>query len=284
MVSRTIARRARRGIIIRLVLKAGLVVTSVVLLLAAFLFPQSDLWQTVVSSSAAARDAALQYAGLDLGKSRGDGKGNAEARVAASTELDRLRQTNGFAPSELRCLALAVYYESGREAREAQIGVAQVALNRAAAAKMPKLLCRVVYNGLGTPGACLFDTTCRNVGATPRQDDVLSQSIAVAVEVAAGQARIEELNVATHFQETRNPQPWSRGLFRITSIGKLSFLSTEQPPNAADPAPDPNAPAPERAARSPAGSATRKSPGQATGGQPTRADTRELSRQVFGID
>ena len=225
MLSKTLARRARRGIILRLFLKLGAVAAALSLPLVWALFPQTEVVHQVSGGIAQASDAARRLMGRDGGKT--------EARPA--TDLDRLRGVAGFAASEIRCLALAVYYEAGREPREAQIGVAQVALSRAAAAKAPKLLCKIVYNGVGTPGACLFDTTCNNVGVTPRQDTALADAVAVAIEVVSGKASAPALAKATHFHETKKPPPWARGLFTLATIGKLRFVTTDQPESAADP-------------------------------------------------
>ncbi len=278
MVSTTLARRARRGIILRLFLKFGALAAVLWLAVTWAFFPESGLVQQVKGGVAEAGDVVRRFLGRDEVKSE------ARLEAKAATDLDRLRGVSGFAAAEVRCLALAVYYEAAREPREAQVGVAQVALSRAAAAKAPKLLCKVVYNGVGTPGVCLFDTACKNVGMTPRQDAALADAVAVAIEVVSGKASSPALAKATHFHETKKPPPWARGLFTLATIGKLRFLTTDQPDNAADPTPDPNAAAPERQPRNTGGAGRRSPSGGAGTAASSPRDTRELSRQVFGMD
>ena len=274
-----IARRARTPILTRLSLKVGIVLA----VLAWAIFPQAGIWQAAGQGI----DRAGGWMRLAAIKVLRGGTGEAPP-VGAPGPLDRLQQVNGYPATEIRCLALAIYYEAGRAPAEAGLGVAQIVLNRAAAAKAPRQLCKIVYSGLTTPGSCLVETACRNVGIAPRQSVALDTSVEMAVAIVTGTLGAgPELTKATHFHERRAAPAWSRGMFRVATIGGLVFYVPEQPESAADPLPVAGTipSAASRQGTAPARRATREG---ATGAQSSAAtaprQTRELSRQVFGID
>jgi spore germination cell wall hydrolase CwlJ-like protein len=195
--------------------------------------------------------------------------------------LAHVKSVNGFPASEVRCLALAIYFEAGNEPREAQIGVGQTALNRARAAKTPRAICKTVYNGLAQGGACLFEATCRNLGTPAQRGEALERAIEVASGLASGTAIVPLFTQATHFHEKRARPAWARGLFKLASHGRIEFYSTDQPTDTVAPAAvtDEAEPVVQRrpaVARSDASAAKQASQRRDDGGA--------LARQVFGID
>jgi hypothetical protein len=275
-----IARRARSRILTRLFLKLGLAVA--VLMWA--INPQAGIWQQVGNGFGKAGD----WMRLAAIKGLRGGTADAAATVTRAGPLDLLQQVNGYPATEIRCLALAIYYEAGRAPVEAGLGVAQIVLNRAAAAKAPRQLCKIVYSGLTVPGGCLFETACRNVGIAPRQTAALDKAVETAVAVVTGTLGAgPELTKATHFHEKRAAPAWSRGMFKAATIGSLVFYVPEQPESAADPLPVAGTipSAVSRQGAAPARRATREGTSATQSSAATAPrQTRELSRQVFGID
>ena len=253
---------------------------SVVLLVAAWLvYPQASIWQHAGHGMAVAggwvRGAVIRGLGGDP---------NADRTATASAELDQLKGVKGIPASEVRCLALAVYFEAGREPRDAQLGVGQIALNRARATKPPQTICRTVYHGLNLATGCLFEATCRNVGIIPASGAALTSAIEVASALVAGAGVQHRLVGATHFHEKRMRPAWARPLYKVASIGRLEFYGAEPVvevsttaqmahPAQSDAAAESAKPAPRR----PASSRGDK------GGASQQGDTAAQYRQVFGI-
>ncbi len=137
---------------------------------------------------------------------------------------------SAFAANDVLCLAHAVYFEAGREPREVQSAIAQVAMNRVRAAAGPKSICKVIYLGLGRPMGCLFRNTCRNLGVIP--DDEAAWKNAMQVAQLATQRRpasddAQEFAVATHFHPAAVRPVWARSVYRLTQKGKFVFYSSE---------------------------------------------------------
>lgn len=62
---------------------------------------------------------------------------------------------------QVKCLASAIYYESRGEPKRAQIGVAEVTINRVENDEYPSTICSVVYSG-GARGTCAYTWTCQH--------------------------------------------------------------------------------------------------------------------------
>lgn len=217
-----IYRRTRAEAFRRLVLRVGIVG----LLLSWFIFPQAALWQHASAASVSAADWLRHQTVVVLG--------GTPSKTSASTEvdIDKLSPVNGFPSSEIRCLALAMYHEAGGDRPDAQLAVAQVALNRAASFKSPKAICRAIYTGLNTPQGCLFGASCRNVGSTPAPSKTLTATIALAIEFAAGRTATKPaFENASQFHDMKiSPPPWTRTAHRIGRLGRLDFYSPEPSP------------------------------------------------------
>lgn len=270
----TMTRRARRGIIWRLWLKLGLTLGLTLTVLAWFVFPDAPFWsraaQVVTATSKFARDNAIRALGGQPGGER--------AQLVGDVELNRIKAAGGYPASEVRCLAVALYFEAGRESRDVQLGVGQIVLNRARERKAPRELCRVVYNGM--PNACLFEATCRNLGVAPALGPALASAIEAGRALATGEKAPGRLAGATHFHERGTRPAWSRDLFRLGTFGRLEFYSTEQPQDLVSP-PAEETSEPEAPKPAPQRRITRQDSPKAGG---TSTSSGSLGRQVFGID
>lgn len=212
-------RRARGDVLRRLAFRVGIVG----LLLSWFVFPQSAFWQHVGAASVSAADWLRHKTVVVLG-------GTPKSRnAAAEFDLKNLSPVNGYPSSEIRCLALAIYHEAGGDRTDAQLAVAQIALNRAAAFKHPKSICRTIYTGLNTPHGCLFEASCRNIGSTPTPGKSLAAAAALATEIAAGRATPKTaFGKVTHFHDMKvSPPSWTRTVHRIGRLGRLDFYAPE---------------------------------------------------------
>ncbi len=278
-----IAGRCRNMILGRFLLKLCVLVIIPVMVLGPLLYPRAQVWQQVTAALAPAvewtRLAAIRVL-----------RGSSEP-VRAANALDLVQAVGGFPATEIRCLALAIYYEAGLASTEAKAGIAQVVLNRATAAKLPRQLCKTIYGGLSAPGGCLFETACRNLGVVPRRTAELDQAVSTAVQIATGKlAATADVAKATHFHEKRAAPAWSRQMFKVATHGNLLFYSPEQPETAADPPTSvlPATSAQDRASRQSGAIAKRATPREASAGASAPAsgggEGRGLSRQVFGID
>ncbi len=273
----TVMTKAQNALRTKLALKL-----TVVLLAAGWLvYPQASIWQHAGQGVAVAgvwlRGAVIRGLGGDP---------HVERPVVASVELDQLKGVKGIPASEVRCLALAIYFEAGREPPEAQLGVGQIALNRARSTKPPQTICRTVYHGLNLPTGCLFEATCRNVGVIPAPGTALTSAIEFATELVSGAGGQHRLAGATHFHERRMRPAWARPLYKVASIGRLEFygavpvveISTTAQmaqPAQSDAAADSVKTAPRRPA---------SSRGADKGSSSQQADTAAQFRKVFGID
>lgn len=134
--------------------------------------------------------------------------------------LRELVQKIGELPSveldeEMRCLAIAVYYESKGEPLEGQLAVAQVVLNRRDSGRFPSSLCGVVYQ------RGQFSFTWDGRSDNPANSETWQTAQAIAMIAAADDWR-EIVPDATHFHATRVRPGWSK-LQRVSSVGNHVF-------------------------------------------------------------
>ena len=121
------------------------------------------------------------------------------------------------APSDLRCLTEAVYFEARGEAQAGQQAVAQVVLNRVRHPAFPKTICAVVHQHTGD--GCQFSFAC-----SPRQAAVDSVAWRRAESIAASEMHGEVMRAvgdATHFQAAR-ASPFA-GLLKVAQVGAHIF-------------------------------------------------------------
>ena len=115
--------------------------------------------------------------------------------------------------SDLRCLALNVYYEARGTSYRNQLAVAFVVRNRQEISK--QTVCQVVY----APGQ--FTWTGYRM-APPREPESWHTAQTVALVVLRG--GIEDItNGATHFHESRIRPTWARSATTTARIGAHTF-------------------------------------------------------------
>ena len=116
---------------------------------------------------------------------------------------------------EMRCLAVAVYYESKGEPLEGQLAVAQVIMNRRDSGRFASSLCGVVYQ------RGQFSFTWDGRPDSPSNNEMWKTAQAIAMIAAADDWR-EIVPAATHFHATRVRPGWSK-LQRVSAVGNHVF-------------------------------------------------------------
>jgi spore germination cell wall hydrolase CwlJ-like protein len=120
--------------------------------------------------------------------------------------------------TELRCLALNVYWESRGQPLAGQLAVAYVTLNRVGAPGFPASICGVVHQG------CQFGWTCEGGSKTPTDSGAWEQALAVARQSLAGVP--DPTDGAQYFHHVQERPQWARGRYghRVV-IGQHVFFS-----------------------------------------------------------
>lgn len=116
---------------------------------------------------------------------------------------------------EMRCLAVAVYYEAKGEPLEGQLAVAQVILNRRDSGRFANSVCGVVYQ------RGQFSFTWDGRPDSPSNSAMWQTAQAIAMIAAADDWR-EIVPDATHFHARRVAPGWSR-LQRVSAVGNHVF-------------------------------------------------------------
>jgi hypothetical protein len=150
----------------------------------------------------------------------------AERAAAAAREEEerrRLAAIPRYSAEDMRCLALAIYWEGKGEPRTGQVAVAHVVLNRLADARFPKTICGVVQEGGNAPrGRCQFHFWCDGKSDTPTH----AAQWAMAQEIAAAETKpgVTDPTGGALFFHHRGVKPgWSRTRIRSASIGDHFF-------------------------------------------------------------
>ena len=116
---------------------------------------------------------------------------------------------------EMRCLAIAVYYESKGEPLEGQLAVAQVVLNRRDSGRFASSICGVVYQ------RGQFSFTWDGRSDRPAESETWRTAQAIAIIAATDDWR-EIVPDATHFHARRVSPGWHR-LQRVSAVGNHIF-------------------------------------------------------------
>ena len=136
--------------------------------------------------------------------------------------LDLARRTKN---QELNCLARNVYYEARGEPEAGQYAVAEVTMNRKAAARYPESICAVVYQKNWDPlrgrfvGA--FSWTEFSVLPEPQGAD-WERAQKVAQDVYYGR-QAPKLHGAMYFHATYIKPSWAKEKKLVARIGGLAF-------------------------------------------------------------
>lgn len=123
-----------------------------------------------------------------------------------------------------KCLAEAVYYEAGSEAKAGQRAVAQVVLNRLRHPAFPDSVCGVVYEGSKRSTGCQFTFTCDgSLGRRPSPGG-WQRAMALAKEALAGGV-YGPVGYATHYHASWMVPYWANSVRRIGQVGGHVFYT-----------------------------------------------------------
>jgi hypothetical protein len=128
-----------------------------------------------------------------------------------------------FRARELRCMAVAIYFEARDEPIKGQIAVAQVIMNRIRSPFYPKTICGVVYQGERNRHGCQFSFTCTGKHNSVKEKPEWATSVKLAKQVIAGEVWLDEVGYATHYHATYVHPPWRHELDKICQIGGHIF-------------------------------------------------------------
>lgn len=128
-----------------------------------------------------------------------------------------------YSSEQRACLARAVYFEARGEPIEGQIAVAQVVLNRVAADAWPKTICGVVYQGAERGEKCQFSFACTDNRRSLEGASGWEQSKWIADDVAAGRARLSELDGVLHYHAKSVRPIWRLSMRPVRTIGHHVF-------------------------------------------------------------
>lgn len=153
--------------------------------------------------------------------------------TAALAQIDRARSVAAvaradaasFRLTEIRCLAENVYYESRGEPLAGQYAVAEVTMNRVAAANFPDTVCAVVHSGRTDPASGrrvgAFSWTARDTHAEPHGYEWRrAQAVASSIYDTAGAPLVDG---ALFYHATYVTPDWSRDRIRVARIGRHLF-------------------------------------------------------------
>jgi spore germination cell wall hydrolase CwlJ-like protein len=122
-----------------------------------------------------------------------------------------------------RCLANAVYFEARDEPVRAQIGVAQVVLNRALSPYYPNNVCDVVYQNAHRRLACQFTFACDGKRDVVTESDAWQRATRIAADMLDGKLWMPEVAKSTHYHDDWAHPNWVREMRRLDKQGGLIF-------------------------------------------------------------
>ncbi len=136
-------------------------------------------------------------------------------------EVPRRSEAEDFLRQK-RCLAQAVYYESGNERTSGQLAVAEVIINRVKDHRYPNTVCDVVFQGATRTTGCQFTFTCDGAMRRVPESKRWNKANRVASHVMMGLNEYKTSG-ATHYHATYVNPVWNSGLIRTTKIGAHIF-------------------------------------------------------------
>jgi len=122
-----------------------------------------------------------------------------------------------------KCLADAVYFESRDEPVRAQIGVAQVVLNRVFSPFYPKTVCGVVYQNAGRHLACQFTFACDGKPDIVTEPDAWERAKKIARDTLDGKLWMPDVAKSTHYHDWWARPNWIGEMRRMDRLGGLIF-------------------------------------------------------------
>ena len=149
------------------------------------------------------------------------------AKLLAGCALSWLAITSGVPAaasddSEVRCLALTIYFEARGESELGQLAVGHVVMNRTRDAAFPRTVCGVVQQGGEARNQCQFSWWCDGLSDRPRDKSALLASLELAVQIYHGCNN--DPTVGALWYHTSEVRPaWSTKFGRPQKIGAHVF-------------------------------------------------------------
>lgn len=122
-----------------------------------------------------------------------------------------------------KCLANAVYFEARDEPVRAQIGVAQVVLNRVFSPFYPKNVCGVVYQNAGRHLACQFTFACDGKSKAVTEPEAWTRAMRIAKDTLDGKLWMPDVAKSTHYHDDWAHPNWVGEMRRLDKLGGLIF-------------------------------------------------------------
>ncbi len=136
---------------------------------------------------------------------------------------ERLKLDGASRAKAEKCLANAVYFEARDEPVRAQIGVAQVVLNRVFSPFYPKNVCDVVYQNANRRLACQFTFACDGKRDAVTEPDAWARAKRIAADMLDGKLWMPEVAKSTHYHDDWAHPNWVREMRRLDKQGGLIF-------------------------------------------------------------
>lgn len=127
----------------------------------------------------------------------------------------------------VQCLASAMWYEAGNDAR-GQLAVGQVVLNRVRHRAFPKTVCGVVFQGSELRTGCQFTFTCDGALARVPPPQPYGAALSRAQAMLDG-AVAAEVGLATHYHTNWVLPAWSPQMDKIAQVGTHLFFRWRGP-------------------------------------------------------
>jgi spore germination cell wall hydrolase CwlJ-like protein len=136
---------------------------------------------------------------------------------------ERLKLSGRDRAAAEKCLADAVYFEARDEPVSAQIGVAQVVLNRVFMPFYPKTVCGVVYQNANRRLACQFTFACDGKRDVIEEPDAWERAKKIAKDMLDGKLWLPQIAKSTHYHDDWAHPDWVHEMRRYDKEGGLIF-------------------------------------------------------------
>jgi spore germination cell wall hydrolase CwlJ-like protein len=136
---------------------------------------------------------------------------------------ERLGLTAEKRAKAVKCLANAIYFESGIEPVRGQIAVAQVVVNRAFSGYYPNDVCGVVFQNVHRFMACQFTFACNGKPLIASSQTMWARAMRIAEETLDGKLWLPEIGKATHYHADYVHPWWARTMNKHAKIGVHIF-------------------------------------------------------------
>lgn len=135
---------------------------------------------------------------------------------------------SAHSPSEIKCLATAIYFEARGESEKGQLAVAQVVLNRVKNPAYPNTICGVVYQNRWIRNGCQFSFACDGTShrITEPGPWKAAQDLATKVVNDSSGTFIADVGTATHYHAVYVRPYWARWMKKADKIGNHIFYKT----------------------------------------------------------